>query len=108
MPTFIHTHTYAKTHITKPIHTHTHTHTQYKTYTKSHPHITKPTYTHPNIHQTQKMKYLGIHLDNKYNFNAHIDQTVAKLISLVNMLCRTAKLQWGSGHKALKTIYEGA
>jgi hypothetical protein len=24
------------------------------------------------------------------------------------MLARTAKLQWGLGHKALKTIYEGA
>jgi hypothetical protein len=33
---------------------------------------------------------------------------VAKLITLVNMLGRTAKLQWGLGHKALKTIYEGA
>jgi len=24
------------------------------------------------------------------------------------MLARTAKLQWGLGHKALRTIYEGA
>ena len=37
-----------------------------------------------------------------------IDQTVAKLITLVNVLARTAKLQLGLGHKALKTIYEGA
>jgi len=54
------------------------------------------------------MKYLRIHLDNKFNFNAHIDQTVSKLIPIVDMLSRTAKLQWGLGHKALKTIYEGA
>jgi len=54
------------------------------------------------------MKYLEIHLDNNFNFNSHIDQTVAKLITLVNMLSRTAKLQWGLGHKALETIYEGA
>jgi len=54
------------------------------------------------------MKYLGTHLDNKFNFNAHIDQTVGKLIPLVNILYRTAKLQWGLGHKALKTFYEGA
>ena len=33
---------------------------------------------------------------------------MAKLITLINMLARTAKLQWGLGHKALKTIYEGA
>jgi len=37
-----------------------------------------------------------------------IDYTTDKLIKLINMLARTAKLQWGLGHKALKTIYEGA
>jgi len=26
--------------------------------------------------ETEKKKYLGIHLDNKFNFNSHIDQTV--------------------------------
>jgi len=51
------------------------------------------------------MKYLGIYFDSKFNFNAHIDFTVAKLITIVNMLVRTAKLQWGLGHKA---VYEGA
>ena len=54
------------------------------------------------------MKYLGIYFDRKFNFNEHIDYTVAKLITLVNMMARTAKLQWGLGPKALKTIYEGA
>ena len=54
------------------------------------------------------MKYLRIYFDSKFNFNANIDHTVAKLITLVNMLGRTAKLQWGLGHKALKIIYEGA
>jgi hypothetical protein len=58
--------------------------------------------------QNEEIKYLGIYLDSKFNFNAHIDHTVAKLITLVNMLGRTAKLQWGLGHKALNTINEGA
>jgi hypothetical protein len=60
------------------------------------------------LDQNEEIKYLGIYLDSKFNFNAHIDHTVAKLIPLVHMLVRTAKLQWGLGHKALKTIYEGA
>ena len=60
------------------------------------------------LDQNEKMKYLGIYLDSKFNFNAHIDHIVAKLITLINMLATTAKLQWGLGHKALKTIYEGA
>ena len=63
---------------------------------------------HKRLDQTEEMKYLGIYLDGKLNFNTHIDYTVAKLISLINMLVRTSKLQWGLGHKALKTIYEGA
>ena len=50
--------------------------------------------------EQNEMKYLGIYFDRKYNFNAHIDYTVAKLITLVNMLGRTAKLLWGLGHKA--------
>ena len=31
---------------------------------------------------------------------------MAKLITLINTLVRKAKLQWGLGHKTLKTIYE--
>ena len=61
---------------------------------------------HKRLDQTEEMKYLGIYLDGKLNFNTDIDYTVAKLISLINMLDRTAKLQWGLGHKAVKTIYE--
>jgi hypothetical protein len=57
------------------------------------------------LEQTEEIKYLGIYLDSKFNFNTRIDHTVAKLITLVNMLGRTAKLKWGLGHKALKTIF---
>jgi len=60
------------------------------------------------LDKNEEMKYLGIYFDSKFNFNAHIDYTVVKLITLVNMLARTAKLQCGLGHKALKAIYEGA
>jgi len=60
------------------------------------------------LEQHEEMKYLGIYLDSKFNFNAHIAHTVAKLITLVNMLARTAKLQWGLGYKTLKTICKGA
>jgi hypothetical protein len=60
------------------------------------------------LEQNEEIKYLRIYLDSKFNFNAHTDHTVAKLITLVNMLGRTAGLQWGLGHKAFKTIYERA
>jgi hypothetical protein len=63
---------------------------------------------HKRLDQNEEMKYLGIYLDSKFNFNAHIDHTVAQSITLINMLARTAKLQWGLGYKALKRIYEEA
>jgi hypothetical protein len=60
------------------------------------------------LDQTEELRYLGIYLDSKFNFNARIDRIVAKSITLINMLAKTAKLQWGLGHKSLKTIYDGA
>jgi hypothetical protein len=56
------------------------------------------------LEQHEEMKYLGMYLDSKFNLNAHMDHTAAQLITLVIMLARTAKLQWGLGHIALKTI----
>ena len=63
---------------------------------------------HRRLNQTEEMKYLGIYLDSHFNFNSHIQYTAEKSIALINKLAKTAKLQWGLGHKALKTIYEGA
>jgi len=37
------------------------------------------------LDQNEEMKYLGIYLDSRFNFNAHIDHTVAKLITLINV-----------------------
>ena len=60
------------------------------------------------LDQNEEMRYLGIYLESRFNFNTHIDHTLAKLITLINMLARTAKLRWDLEHKALKTIYKGA
>jgi len=60
------------------------------------------------LDKNEEMKYLGIYFDRKFNFNAHIDYTVAKLVTLVNMLARTAKLKLGLENKSLSVIYEGA
>jgi hypothetical protein len=59
------------------------------------------------LDHSEEMKYLGIYVDSKFNFTAHTDHTVAKSITLINVLARTPKLQWGLGHKAIKIIYEG-
>jgi hypothetical protein len=54
------------------------------------------------LDQIQEIKYLGIYFESKLNFNAHIDHSMVKLINLINMSDRRAKLQWGLGHKAVK------
>jgi len=65
-------------------------------------------WNYKRLDQNEEIKYSGIYLDSKFNFNAHIEHTMATLITLINKLARTAKLHWGLGHKALETIYEGA
>lgn len=61
-----------------------------------------------NLEQVSAMKYLGINFDSRLSFQKHIEQVAEKSRALTYMLNRTAKLQWGLGHKSLKTIYEGA
>jgi hypothetical protein len=58
--------------------------------------------------QVKEMKYLEIHFDNKFNFHKHIEQITEKTRKMSDMLGKTANLNWGIGHKSLKTIYDGA
>ena len=60
------------------------------------------------LEMVKEMKYLGIYFDNRFTFNKHITNLAENSAKLIHMLGRSAKLQWGLGNKALKTIYEGA
>ena len=60
------------------------------------------------LEMVREMKYLGIYFDNRLIFNTHIKNLAENSSKLIHMLGRSAKLQWGLGNKALKTIYEGA
>ena len=60
------------------------------------------------LEQVQLLKYLGIHIDNKFNFNKHIQIISDKCIKLINSLSKSAKISWGLQHSALRTIYQGA
>jgi ribonuclease HI len=60
------------------------------------------------LEQVKEMKNLGIYFDKKLNFHKHIEHITEKSRKFIYMLGKTAKLNWGLGHKALKTIYEGA
>jgi hypothetical protein len=54
------------------------------------------------------LKYLGIYFDCRLTFDKHIRCIADNSSKLIHMLGRSAKLQWGLGHKSLKTIHEGA
>ena len=56
------------------------------------------------LEQVNSMKYLGIVIDSKFIFNQHIKCTAEKCATL----SKSAKLNWGLNHEALKTIYNGA
>jgi hypothetical protein len=58
--------------------------------------------------QVQSLKYLGIILDQKLTFKDHINYVTDKCSRLIFALSKSAKLNWGLGHEALKTIYTGA
>jgi len=56
------------------------------------------------IPQVKRLKYLGIIFDCKLTFKEHINYTAEKCTKLIFSLSKSAKLNWGLSHKALKTI----
>lgn len=47
------------------------------------------------LEETQEIKYLGIFLDSKFTFKKHISYTTEKCLKLINILARSAKINWG-------------
>jgi hypothetical protein len=57
--------------------------------------------------QVNSLKYLGIILDCKLTFMDHINYMTEKCTKLIFALSKSAKLNWGVNHAALKAIYTG-
>jgi ATP-dependent Clp protease adapter protein ClpS len=60
------------------------------------------------LEQVTMMKYLGIVIENKFNFHEHITYTAERCTKLIHTLSKSAKVSRGIKHEALKTIYKGA
>jgi hypothetical protein len=54
------------------------------------------------------IKYLGITIDRRFNFNQHIDKITGKSIKIVHALSKSAKIKWGLKHDVVRIIYNGA
>jgi hypothetical protein len=57
--------------------------------------------------QVRCIKYLGIIFDHKLTFREHINYVAEKCTKLKFSLSKSAQLNWGLQHAALKTIYTG-
>lgn len=53
------------------------------------------------------MKYLGIIFDSKLTFRERVNYMTEKCTKLISALSKSAKINWGLKHAALKTIYRG-
>ena len=58
------------------------------------------------IQLVQKIKYLGIILDQKLSFDDHISYVTCKATKVVWQLSRGAQKNWGYSAKIMKTLYE--
>jgi hypothetical protein len=58
--------------------------------------------------QVHSWKYLGIIFDSKLTFREQINYIAEKCTKLIFALSKSAKLNWGLKHAALKIIYTGA
>jgi hypothetical protein len=56
------------------------------------------------IPQANRLKYLGIIFDKKLTFKEHREHMADKCTKLIFPISKSAKLNWGLDHKALKTI----
>jgi hypothetical protein len=54
-----------------------------------------------------QLKYLGIIFNSKLTFREHITYMAEKCTELIFALSKSAKLNWGLKHAALKTVYTG-
>jgi len=60
------------------------------------------------VEQVTELKYLGIYIDSRFCFDRRVECITGKCTAIINMLAKSAKLNWGIGHQALKVIYNGA
>jgi len=59
------------------------------------------------LRQVKIIKYLNIIIEDKLTFREHITHVTEKCRRIIFALSKSAKLNWGLSHKALKTLYTG-
>jgi len=65
-------------------------------------------YLNKILQEEDTIKYLGIIIDRRSNFNEHIEYITGKCIKLIHALSKSVKINWGLRHDILRIIYTGA
>jgi len=60
------------------------------------------------LQQEDTIKYLGIIIDRRFNFNEHTENIAGNCIKIIHALSKSAKINWGLRHNVLRIIYTGA
>jgi len=60
------------------------------------------------LQQEYTIKYLGIIIDRRFNFNELTENIARKYIKIIYALSKPAKINWGLRHDVLRIIYAGA
>ncbi|XP_060810843.1 uncharacterized protein LOC132904445 [Amyelois transitella] len=58
-----------------------------------------------SIEMSQEIKILGLTLDSKLTFNAHVANICRKALNLYKQLSRAARIGWGLNSEVVRTIY---
>jgi glycerol-3-phosphate dehydrogenase len=57
-----------------------------------------------HLRNVKNMKYLGIIIENKLKLREHITHATERCSKIIFALSKSAILNWGLSHKALKTL----
>ncbi|XP_047985158.1 uncharacterized protein LOC125225461 [Leguminivora glycinivorella] len=60
------------------------------------------------IEMTPEIKILGLTVDHKLTFNAHVSQVCKKAANIYKQLTRAARVNWGLSPEVIRTIYTTA
>lgn len=70
----------------------------------------RPTFKFENVtlHCTTAIRYLGVHIDQKFRWDIHINKTVEKARKLTHMIRAACRTTWSLDRTSMKIIYECA
>ena len=71
------------------------------------PHLPRLTFLGTRLQASQTVKYLGIQIDRRFSFHAHINSLERKMIQRLFLIRRMAATHWGTSPWVLRSLIRG-